>query len=178
MKLTTEQATKIATMLLNAANYKEAWIDLTPVEMPRDGREEMISDIADALVNISHGYIKKEDAVEQLSWTNGHNGMEFYNLSHEQIEALSKEFCTAPVYANKKGKQFTFFYGVWSQSYKCFNINVGSFVGYTLVGYCKDKRKQYYNIMKALGEVEIITEHHFPEYHEPVESNEINDLKR
>ena len=178
MKLTAEQATKIATMLLNAADYKETWIDLTPIEMPRDGREEMISDIADALVNISHGYIKNEDAVKQLSWTNGHNGMEFYNLSHEQIDELKKEFCTAPVYANKKGKQFTFFYGVWSQSYKCFNINVGSFVGYTLVGYCKDKRKQYYNIMKALGEVEITTEYHFPVYHEPKENNEINDLKR
>ena len=178
MKLTAEQANKIATMMLNAAKYEETWIDMTPVEMPRDGREEMISDIADALVAISHGYIKKEDAVEQLSWTNGHNGMEFYKLSHEQIEALSKEFCTASVYASKKGKQFTFYHGVWSQSYKCFNINVGSFVGYTLVGYCKDKRKQYYNIMKALGEVEIITEHHFPEYHEAVKSNEINDLKR
>ena len=178
MKLKAEQATKIATMMLNAAKYEGAWIDMTPVEMPRDGREKMISDIADALVTISHGYIKKEDAAEQLSWTNGHNGMEFYNLSAEQIDELKKEFCTAPVYANKKGKQFTFFYGVWSQSYKCFNINVGSFVGYTLVGYCKDKRKQYYNIMKSLGEVEIITEHHFPEYHEPKESNEINDLKR
>lgn len=178
MKLTAEQATKIATMLLNAANYKEAWIDMTPVEMPRDGREEMISDIADALVAISHGYIKKEDAVEQLLWTNGHNGMEFYNLSHEQIEALSKEFCTAPVYANKNGKQFTFFHGVWSLSYKCFNINVGSFVGYTLVGYCKDKRKQYYNIMKALGEIEITIERHTPKKREAKESNIIQEIKR
>ena len=178
MKLTAEQANKIATMMLNAAKYEDTWIDMTPVEIPRDGREEMISYIADALVTISHGYIKKEDAIEQLSWTNGHNGMEFYNLSPEQIEALSKEFCTAPVYANKKGKQFTFYHGVWSQSYNYFNINVGSFVEYTLVGYCKDKQRQYYNIMKALGEVEITTEHHFPEYHEPVESNEINDLKR
>ena len=178
MKLTAEQADKIATMMLNAAKYKETWIDMSPVEMPREGREGMISDIADALVAISHGYIKKEDAVEQLLWTNGHNGMEFYNLSHEQIEALSKEFCTAPVYANKNGKQFTFYHGVWSQSYKCFNINVGSFVGYTLVGYCKDKRKQCYNIMKSLVEVGITIEHHLPVYHEPKESNEINDLKR
>jgi hypothetical protein len=178
MKLTAEQANKIATMMLNAAKYKETWIDMSPVEIPREGREGMISDIADALVAISHGYIKKEDAVEQLSRTNGHNGMEFPNLSHEQIEALSKEFCTAPVYANKKGKQFTFYHGVWSQSYKCFNINVGSFVGYTLVGYCKDKRKQCYNIMKSLVEVEITTEYHLPEYHGPKESNEINELKR
>lgn len=151
---------------------------MTPVEMPRDGREEMISDIADSLATISHGYIKNEDAVKQLSWTNGHNGMEFYNLPHEQIEALSKEFCTAPIYANKKGKQFTFFYGVRSQSYKCFHINVGSFVGYTLVGYCKDKRKQYYNIMKAIGEVEITTERHTPEKREVKESNIINELQR
>ena len=178
MKLTAEQANKIATMMLNAAKYKETWIDMTPVEMPREGREEMISDIADALVAISHGYIKKEDAVEQLSRTNGHNDMEFPNLSHEQIEALSKEFCTAPVYANKKGKQFTFYHGVWSQSYKCFNINVGSFVGYTLVGYCKDKMKQCYKIMKSLVEVGITIEHHLPVYHKPKESNEINDLKR
>ena len=178
MKLTAEQANKIATMMLNAAKYEETGIDMAPVEMPCDGREEMISDIADALVNISHGYIKKEDAVKQLSWTNGHNGMEFYNLSNEQIDELKKEFCTAPVYANKKGKQFTFFYGVWSQSYKCFNINVGSFVGYTLAGYCKDKRKQYYNIMKSLGEVEITIERHTPEKIEAKESNVINDLKR
>jgi hypothetical protein len=178
MKLTAEQATKIATMMLNAAKYEKAWIDVAPVEMPRDGREEMISDIADALVNISHGYIKKEDAVKQLSRTSGNNRMEFYNLSHEQIEALSKEFCTAPVYTNKKGKQFTFYHGVWSQGYSYFHINVGLFVEYALVGYCKDKRRQYYNIMKALGEVEITTEHHFPVYHEPKESNEINDLKR
>lgn len=178
MKLTAEQADKIATMMLNAAKYKETWIDMSPVEMPREGREGMISDIADALVAISHGYIKKEDAVEQLSRANGHNGMEFCNLSHEQIEALSKKFCTAPVYANKKGKQFTFYHGVWSQSYKCFNINVGSFVGYTLVGYCKDKMKQCYNIMKSLVEVGITIEHHLPVYHEPKESNEINDLKR
>ena len=178
MKLTAEQSKKIAIMMLNAADYNEAWVEMTPVEMPREGREEMINGISSALEEISHGYIKKEDSIEQLSWTNGHNGMEFNKLSESEIEELKKEFCTAPIYANKKGKQFTFYYGVYSQSFKCCNINVGSFVGYTLVGHCKDKKKQYYNIMKSLGEVEIITEHHIPEYHEPKANNEIEDLKR
>ena len=178
MKLTAEQATKIATMMLNASKYEGSWIEMGPVEMPRDGRDDIINDIADALVTISHGYIKKEDAIDQLAWTNGHNAMEFYKLSNEQIEELKNEFCTAPVYANKKGKQFTFYHGVWSQSYKYSHINIGSFAGYNLVGYCKDKKKQYYNIMKSLGEVEVITEHHGPAHIEAKESNEINDLRR
>jgi hypothetical protein len=32
--------------------------------------------------------------------------------------------------------------------------------------------------MKSLGEVEIITEHYTPEYHEPKANNEIEELKR
>lgn len=131
MTLNNNQAIKIASMMLQAAAYQTAWIELHPIVTHREGREETYQDIAKALALLT-GAGEKE-ILKQLEQSNGNNVMEI-SMSEEQVEHLRKEYQNAPVYQDAKGRQYIMFNGVHTQDYCYQVIDVARYVDFAPTG--------------------------------------------
>ena len=128
--ITKAQANKVAKMMLEAANYENAWLEIHPVIIAKDGREETINLLAESLNELSNGLISKEDAIDQLLWTRGHNVMEFHDICEEHVKKLRTTFGYGATYTNNKRQQFKFQNGVYEQSGKYRIIDVHIFVDF------------------------------------------------
>ena len=131
MTLNNNQAIKIATMMLQAATYHEAWIDLHPIVTQREGREESCEAIAKALALLTGADTK--DLLKQLEESKGHNGMDV-RISEEKIADLRNEYQNAPVYQDEKGRQYIMFEGVRTQDYCYQIIDVARYVSFAPTG--------------------------------------------
>lgn len=164
MKITNEQAAKIATMMLQAATYQEAWIELHPIETRREGRDETYQAIAKALSVLTG--VAEEDIYKQLEWSNGQNSMEL-RCAEEQIAKLRNEYQAAPVYQDAKGRQYFMFQGVRTQDFCYQKIDVVRYVDFQPTGGHRDidkirKRLQResdletLDVLEETGEIEDI----------------------
>lgn len=147
-------------MMLEAANYENAWLEIHPVIIAKDGREETINLLAESLNELSNGLISKEDAIDQLSWTRGHNLMEFHNICEDHVKKLRATFGNGATYTNNKRQQIKFQNGVYEQSGKYRIIDVHLFVDFENnsqnVEYITEKEtkghmKKYYVIKNENG---------------------------
>ena len=131
MTLNNNQAIKIATMMLQAATYHEAWIDLHPIVTQREGREECYEAIAKALALLTGADMK--GLLEQLEGCKGHSDMDV-RISEEKIANLRNEYQNAPVYQDEKGRQYIMFEGVRTQDYCYQIIDVARYVSFAPTG--------------------------------------------
>ena len=131
MALTNNQAIKIATMMLQAATYQTAWIELHPIVTRREGREETYHAIAKAFALLTGG--DEQTMLKQLEQSNGTNVMEI-SMSEEQVERLRKEYQNAPIYKDGKGRQYIMFEGVRTQDCCYQTIDVARYVDFAPTG--------------------------------------------
>lgn len=126
------QALKIATMMLQAANYEAPFMTLHPIVTRKDGREEIFQAIAKALsqlTGINAAYI-----IGQLIESNGKSDMTFDELPEGVTAHLQSEYQNAPVYQDAKGRQYIMFNGVRTQDYSYQVIDVARYVDFTPTG--------------------------------------------
>lgn len=128
MILNNNQAIKIATMMLQAATYQTAWIELHPIMAPREGREGTYQSIAKALALLTDA--DEQAMLKQLEQSNGNNVM-VVSMSEAHVEHLRKEYQNAPVYQDAKGRQYIMFNGVRTQNYDYQIIDVARYVDFT-----------------------------------------------
>lgn len=131
MNLTKEQAAKIATMMLQAATYNDAFLTLHPIDTQRDGREDVLLAIAEALHNLTG--INRSMLYDNLINSNSTNDMVF-TLTSESIDAMKAEYQTAPVYQDAKGRQYFMFDGVRTQDFCYQKIDVSRYVDFQPTG--------------------------------------------
>lgn len=132
MTLTNNQATKIATMMLQAATYEAPLMTLHPIVTRKDGREETYQAIAKALsmlTGINAPYI-----IGQLIVSNGSSDMVFDELPEGVAAHLQTEYQNAPVYQDGKGRQYIMFNGVRTQDYCYQTIDVARYVDFAPTG--------------------------------------------
>lgn len=130
--MTNNQALKIATMMLQAANYEDPFMTLHPIVTRKDGREETYQAIAKALsmlTGINAAYI-----IGQLIVSNGNNDMVFDELPEGVAAHLQAEYQNAPVYQDGKGRQYIMFNGVRTQDYCYQVIDVARYVDFAPTG--------------------------------------------
>ena len=130
--MTNNQALKIATMMLQAANYDAPFMTLHPIVTRKDGREETYQAIAKALsmlTGISAPYI-----IGQLIVSNGNSDMVFDELPEGVAAHLQAEYQNAPVYQDAKGRQYIMFNGVRTQDYCYQVIDVARYVDFAPTG--------------------------------------------
>ena len=142
--MNTNQAIKIATMMLQAANYQPTWVELHPIVTRKEGREETYQAIAAALsqlTGISAPYI-----IGQLIVSNGNSAMEL-SMSEEQVNRLRGEYQNAPVYQDGKGRQYIMYRGVRTQDYCYQTIDVARYVDFQPTG----KYRNIENLEKAIN---------------------------
>lgn len=130
--MTNNQALKIATMMLQAANYEAPFMTLHPIVTRKDGREETYQAIAKALsmlTGINAPYI-----IGQLIVSNGNSDMVFDELPEGVAAHLQAEYQNAPVYQDGKGRQYIMFNGVRTQDYFYQVIDVARYVDFAPTG--------------------------------------------
>lgn len=130
--MTNNQALKIATMMLQAANYEAPFMTLHPIVTRKDGREETYQAIAKALsmlTGINAPYI-----IGQLIVSNGNSDMVFDELPEGVAAHLQAEYQNAPVYQDAKGRQYIMFNGVRTQDYCYQVIDVARYVDFAPTG--------------------------------------------
>ena len=145
MTITNEQATKIALMMLQAANYDLPFMTLHPIVTRKDGREETYQAIADALsklTGISAAYI-----IGQLIVSNGNNDMVFDELPEGVAAHLQAEYQNAPIYQDGKGRQYVMYRGVRTQDYCYQMIDVTRYVDFQPTG----KHRNIEKLEKAIN---------------------------
>lgn len=132
MNITHEQATKIAQMMLHAATYEGPFLVLHPIVTPRDGREDILTSIAQALeeligigADVLHGLLR---------FSNGNNDMEIDGLGEERVGELQKQWQTAPIYKDAKDRQYVMYEGVYTQDYCYQKIDVRRYAGFEATG--------------------------------------------
>lgn len=132
MALTNNQAIKIATMMLQAANYESPFMTLHPIVTRKDGREETYQAIAKALsmlTGVNAAYI-----IGQLIVSNGNSDMVFDELPEGVAAHLQAEYQNAPVYQDGKGRQYIMFEGVRTQDYCYQTIDVARYIDFAPTG--------------------------------------------
>ena len=129
--LNKKQAIKIATMMLQAATFHEAWIDIHPIEIQREGRVNNIDAIAKVIAKMTGGDLVS--ILTQLKECKGHNAIEL-RLTEKNIVHLRNKYQTAPVYQDGKGQQYIMFDGVYTQDYCYQVIDVARYVSLTPTG--------------------------------------------
>lgn len=130
--MTNNQALKIATMMLQAANYEAPFMTLHPIVTRKDGREETYQAIANALsilTGINAPYI-----IGQLIVSNGNSDMVFDELPEGVAAHLQAEYQNAPVYQDGKGRLYIMFNGVRTQDYCYQVIDVARYVDFAPTG--------------------------------------------
>ena len=143
--MNTNQAIKIATMMLQAANYEAPFMTLHPIVTRKDGREETYQAIAKALsmlTGINAAYI-----IGQLIVSNGNNDMVFDELPEGVAAHLQAEYQNAPVYQDGKGRQYIMYRGVRTQDYCYQTIDVARYVDFQPTG----KYRNIENLEKAIN---------------------------
>lgn len=112
--LTTEQAVKIATMMLYAADYRGSDLYLPALHIGSNA-EENTQMIASALTAIFND-IGIEKASEQISinarWGCVH-GMSLF-IGEDKVNLMRKIYGFAPIYTDRKGQQLTLYRGVYA----------------------------------------------------------------
>lgn len=130
--ITNNQAIKLATMMLQAANYDAPFMTLHPIVTSKDGREETYQAIAKALsmlTGINESYI-----TGQLIESNGNSDMVFDELPEGVVTRLQAEYQHAPVYEDTKGRQYIMYNGVRTQDYCYQVIDVARYVDFEPTG--------------------------------------------
>jgi hypothetical protein len=130
--MTNNQALKIATMMLQAANYEAPFMTLHPIVTRKDGREETYQAIAKALsmlTGINAAYI-----IGQLIVSNGNSDMVFDEVPEGVAAHLQAEYQNAPVYQDGKGRQYIMFNGIRTQDYCYQVIDVARYVDFAQTG--------------------------------------------
>lgn len=136
MALTNNQTIKIATMMLQAANYESHFMTLHPIVTRKDGREETYQAISKALsmlTGINESYI-----IGQLIESNGNSDMMFDELPEGVVARLQAEYQHAPVYEDEKGRQYIMFEGVRTQDYCYQTIDVSRYADFAPTGKCRN----------------------------------------
>ena len=113
-----ELVIKIATMMLQAATYRNAWIELHPIVTHREGRNETYATIAKAFASLTGA--DEQEVIKQLEGCNGHNQMEI-RLSGSKIAELREKWHNAPIYRDAKNRQYIMYNGVYTQSL-CYQV--------------------------------------------------------
>jgi hypothetical protein len=150
MTLTYEQAIKIARMMLHAATFDGAFLVLHPIVTQRDGREDVLTMIAQALEELSGA--GADVLYGHLRFSNGHNQMEVNGLGSERVAELQKEWQTAPVYKDAKGRSYVMYEGVYTQDYCYQTIDVARYVDFEPTGHSR-------NIFKLQKRLQRISDH-------------------
>ena len=143
--MNTNQAIKIATMMLQAANYDASFMTLHPIATRKDGREETYQAIAEALAKLTG--INASYIIGQLIVSNGSNEMVFDELPEGVAAHLKDEYQNAPVYQDGKGRQYIMYRGVRTQDYCYQTIDVARYVDFQPTG----KYRNIENLEKAIN---------------------------
>ena len=150
--MTTNQAIKIATMMLQAATYQKEWIELRPIITRREGREETYAAIAKALALLTGA--NEQEVLEQLEWCNGHNCMEL-RVGEDMILRLRNEYQNAPVYQDSKGRQYIMYEGVRTQDYSYQVIDVARYIDLQPTGKYRNIEKLQKAINRKMRQYEL-----------------------
>lgn len=134
--MTRNQAIKVATMMLQAADYdNSSCFIIHPIITRKDGRTETYELISNALSFITG--IPEENIYNKLVASNGNNDMIFDindGLTEYNIKQLQSNWQNAPVYKDAKGRQYIMFNGVRTQDYCYQIIDVERYVDFMATG--------------------------------------------
>lgn len=110
--LTDEQADKIATMMLYAAQYDGAFVDWPGLHIEKND-EENVQAIVSAIVRVCRSAGVELDE-EKLSGLTKFSQYDFStNIGEDAVKVLQSKYSDAPVYYNRKGKRMVLYKGAW-----------------------------------------------------------------
>lgn len=143
MNFTSEQAMKIAVMMLQAAEYYTSWIVIHPIEVPRKmNYEANIRLIADALIQLTGE--SKQDIYEQLIESKSKKSIELW-LSPKKVNRLKAKYHICSTYKDSKGRIYTLYNGVYQvcdKDYAQYNaIPVRTFVEFVEIDIKRNPEK-------------------------------------
>lgn len=110
--LTDEQAEKIATMMLYAAQYDGAFVDWPGLHIEKND-EENVQAIVSAIVRVCRSAGVELDE-EKLSGLTKFSQYDFStNIGEDAVKVLQSKYSNAPVYYNRKGQRMVLYKGAW-----------------------------------------------------------------
>ena len=152
MNITNEQASKIAQMMMQAATYDGSFLVLHPIVTPRDGRENILTSIAQALEEFIG--IGADVLSGHLRFSNGNYDMEINGLGAERVGELQKQWQTAPIYKDAKGHQYVMYEGVYTQDYCYQMIEIRRYIDFEAT----DKQRNIFKLRSKLQRNADMTE--------------------